>query len=62
MYQVISTTDGKFIGKKFTLDDGHNVVGLEDEPIQVTQHIALPGDMWRFANSNYSIDAETVEG
>jgi len=55
---IVSTTDGRFLGHEFQ-DIFPLVLGayqfIPDDP-----PMPIGGGLWRFSNSNYSIDAKEV--
>jgi len=58
-YQIYATTDGKFIGKIFTLDELNNKIDIlgidEGHRISEYEHIRKTGNKIRVSNVNYTL-------
>ena len=57
-YQIITTTDGQFVGKVFTEFQQVVLNGAEFEPDKI---VPLGDGVYRVSNSNYVIDVKEVE-
>lgn len=53
--KIISTTDGKFIGKEIINKNNINLNGYKFIPDKIT--LISPG-VWRLSNTNYVIDVQ----
>ena len=57
MMQIVTTTDGRFIGRQFDPAEPLVLDGFQFVPDKVQP---LPGGMVRLSNSNYVIDAKDI--
>jgi hypothetical protein len=58
MMQIVSTTDGRFIGREFDPDKPMVFDGFSFYPDKVQ---AQPDGSLRLSNSNYVIDAQEID-
>jgi hypothetical protein len=57
-FRIISSMDNKFLNKEIV--DTQPII-LDDFEFFVYQKIRISESIWRFANSNYSIDIEVIK-
>lgn len=64
-YRIVSTTDGKWLGKEFTFDPDTKIIDIDDveegdrKTFQLNKEIDIKGRI-RFTNSHYTIKAAKI--